>query len=303
MGRITDMLDSIDVSKENTEELYKIFRLVPDFDIPVLRFYLYRGASLIRQRVNIKGKDFSKVSDLSYPPAQCIKGYERANYPYQPMFYACCFPGDYGSDDVPPPRVVALMETSSFYRNISASGIERSTVSRWDLIKDLELVAMPFLADYSRACKLIREIKSGWNDVCGQFEVNRDGLELIMYMASEIGKNFSSNVEYFKIANFVNYLLNINEKTKNVDGIIYPSVPAAGAGFNVAIKPESFQNKVQFAGASKCYLAKKMDKAFQIVINQSVSVKDGIITYENRGIDPREYAVYSQYAEGSDFIN
>lgn len=303
MGRITDLLDSIDVSKENTDELYSIFRLVPDFGIPVLRFYLYKGASLIRQRVNIKGEDFNNVSDLQFPPAYCINSYERANFPYQPMFYACCFPGDYGSDDVPPPRVVALMETSSFYRNTSASGIERSTVSRWDLIQDLELVAMPFLADYSRACKLIRKIKSGWSDIIGQFEVNQDGLELIMYMASEIGKSFSSNVEYFKIANFVNYLLNINEKTKNVDGIIYPSVPGAGAGFNIAIKPESFKKKVQFVGASKCYLAKKKDKAYQIVVNHTKSVNDGVITYEDKEIDPQEYAVYSQYAEGIDFIN
>lgn len=303
MGCITELLDSIDVSKENTDEIYNIFHSVPDFGIPVLRFYLYKGASLIRQRVNLKGKDFSNVSDLRYPPADCIKGYERANFPYQPMFYACCFPGDYGSDDVPPPRVVALMETSSFYRDTSACGIERSTVSRWDLIQDLELVAMPFLADYNRACKLIRDIKSGWNDVIGQFEVNQKGLELIMYMASEIGKNFSSNVEYFKIANFVNYLLNINEKTKNVDGIIYPSVPGAGAGFNVAIKPDSFLKKVQFVGASKCYLAKKKDKAYQMVVNHTISVKNGEIVYEDKEIDPREYAVYSQYAEGIDFIN
>ncbi len=171
------------------------------------------------------------------------------------------------------------------------------------LIQDLELVAMPFLADYSRACKLIRDIKSGWNDVISQFIVNQDGLELIMYMASEIGKNFSSNVEYFKIANFVNYLLNVNEKTKNIDGIIYPSVPGAGAGFNVAIKPDSFQKKVIFAGASKCYLAKKKDKAYQIVVNHGASMKDGVIIYENKEIDSREYAIYSQYAEGIDFIN
>ena len=303
MGRISDLLDSIDVTKENTDELYNIFRLVPDYDIPVLRFYLYKGLPLIRQRVNLKDKDFSNVADLKYPPAWCIKGYERANFPFQPMFYACCFPGDYNSDDVPPPRVVALMETSSFYRDTSASGIERSTVSRWDLIQDMELVAMPFLANYSRACKLINDIKVGWGEVIEQCEYNPEGMELIMYMASEIGKLFSSNVEYFKIANFVNYLLNINKKTRNVDGIIYPSVPGAGAGFNVAIKPESFRKKVKFVGASKCYLAKKKEKAYQIVVNHTSSVKDGVITYDDKEIDPREYAIYSQYAEGNNFIN
>lgn len=303
MGRITDLLDSIDVAKENTDELYNIFRIVPDFGIPVLRFFLFKGATLIRQRVNLKGSDFFNVSDLRYPPASCIKGYERANFPYQPMFYACCFPGDSRTEEDPPPRVVALMETSSFYRDTEASGIERSTVSRWDVTADLELVAMPFTAEYSRACKLINDIKNGWNQEISKYDVNPDGLELIMYMASEIGKNFSVNVEYFKIANFVNYLLNINEKTRNVDGIIYPSVPGAGAGFNVAIKPESFQKKVEFVGASKCYLAKKKDKAYQIVVNHTASVQDGVITYEDNQIDPREYAVYSQYAEGNSFIN
>lgn len=303
MERISDLLDSIDVAKENTVELYKIFRSVQDYDIPILRFFLYKGSKLIRQRVNNKGEDFTKISDLRYPPAYCIKGYERANLPFQPMFYACCFPGEYGSDDVPPPRVVALMETSSFYRDTSASGIERSTVSRWDLTQDLELVAMPFTAEYSRACKLINDIKNGWNQEISKYDVNPDGLELIMYMASEIGKNFSTNVEYFKIANFVNYLLNINVKTRNVDGIIYPSVPGAGAGFNVAIKPESFKKKVEFVGASKCYLAKKKDKAYQIVVNHTALVKDGVITYEDKEIDPREYVVYSQYAEGNNFIN
>ena len=303
MGSITEQLNALDVTKEDTEELYHIFRLVPDFDIPVLRFYLYKGASLIRQRVNLKAEDFFLVSDLSCPPAWCIRGYERANIPYQPMFYACCFPGDYDSDDVPPPRVVALMETSSFYKNTTASGIERSTVSRWDLIQDLELVAMPFMADYSRACRLINGIKTSWENIVSQINISKEGNELIMYMASEIGKSFSSNVGYFKIANFVNYLLNINRKTRNVDGIIYPSVPGAGAGFNVAIKPESFQEKIQFVGASKCYLAKKKDKAYQIVVNHSASVKEGVITYEDKEIDPRENAIYSQYAEGLDFIN
>ena len=159
MGRISDLLDAIDVSKENTDELYRVFRLVPDFGIPVIMFYLYKGTSLIRQRVNLRGEDFNKVSDLGNPPAYCVKSYERANVPYQPMFYACCFPDNSVLENVPPPRVVAIMETSSFYRDTSASGIERSTVSRWDLIQDLELVAMPFMADYSMACELIRDIK------------------------------------------------------------------------------------------------------------------------------------------------
>lgn len=302
MGKMTEMLNAINVQEENTEELYRIFRMVPDYDIPLIRFYLYKGASLIRQRVNEKNTEFNMVSDLSYPPADCITGYERANIPFQPMFYACSFPGDYESDDVPPPRVVALMETSRFYRDRNAIGIERSTVSRWDIIETLELAAMPFIADYSRACQLINKIKDGWNKEISKYHINPNGLELIMYMANEIGKNFYSNIEYFKIANFVHYLLNVNEKTKNVDGIIYPSVPGAGSGFNVALKPSVVNKKIIFGSASLCYLLKKEEKAYLRVMNRSVSVEKGIITYRDVDKDIQEDAICAQYS-GLDFIN
>lgn len=282
MGRITSLLDNIDVNKQNTDELYDIFRLVPDVDYPVLRFYLYPGTVLIRQRINLPRAEFKKVSDLGYPPAHCIHSYERANVPNQSMFYACSFSGNYkadGDNQSPPPRVVALMETSSFYRDTQASGIERCTVSRWDVVEDLELVAMPFWGEYSRACKDILAIKDAWNREIVKYDINQEGLELVEYMAKEIGKHFSSNIEYFKISNFVNYLLNVNEKTKNVDGIIYPSVPAAGSGFNVALKPTIVREKIQFSGASLCHLLKRKEQSYLIVLNHSLSVSGDSIIY------------------------
>lgn len=303
MVRITDLLDVIDVIKENTEELYGIFREVNDYDLPVIRFYLSPGAGLIRQRVNKKGQDFDKVSELSYPPADCITRYERANLPFQPMFYACSFPKNYDDGRTPPPRVVSLLETSSFFRDKTASGIERSTVSRWELTKEVELVAMPFLADYSMECDVIRDIKGAWNQALQDTNVNPDGLELIEYMANEIGRTFKSNVEYFKIANFVNYLLNVNNKTKGVDGIIYPSVPAAGAGFNVALRPSVVDEKVEFIGASLCHLLKKADDSYLHVLNRSVSVENGIITYEEMAMNSAEKEMYERYAEGLKFRN
>ena len=109
MGRITEMLDAIDVREENTEELYNIFRIVPDYDIPMIRFCLITENSLIRHRINEKGKEFYSVSELSCPPADCFKYYERSNVPHQSMCYACAFQGNPESEDFMPPRVVALM--------------------------------------------------------------------------------------------------------------------------------------------------------------------------------------------------
>lgn len=164
-------------------------------------------------------------------------------------------------------------------------------------------MAMPFLADYSMECDVIRDIKGAWNQALQDTDVNPDGLELIEYMANEIGRTFKSNVEYFKIANFVNYLLNVNNKKKSVDGIIYPSVPAAGAGFNVALRPSVVDEKVEFIGASLCHLLKKADDSYLHVVNRSVSVENGIITYEEMAMNSAEKEMYERYAEGLKFRN
>lgn len=303
MGRITDLLNAIDVTKENTEELYGIFRTIDDYNLPVIRFYLYPGSGLIRQRVNEKGKIFNLISELNYPPAYCITKYERANLPYQPMFYACSFPGDYDDEKNPPPRVISLQETSSFFKDTKSSGIERCTVSRWEVIKDIELIAMPFLAYYKMPCAVIQQIKDAWNQGLREIKVNADGRELVEYMANEIGKDFKTNVEYFKIANFVNYLLNVNEKTKKADGVIYPSVPAGGAGFNVAIRPSAADEKIKFIGASLCHLLKKEDKSYLCVMNDTESIEDGVVTYKDKVIEEAEKKMYQAYVVGLSFIN
>lgn len=302
MGRITELLDAINVADEKTEELYDIFRLVDDNDIPIIRFYLFPGAGLVRQRVNLIGTEYNMVSELSYPPLLCVTKYERANVPYQPMIYACSFPRGY-NDETHPPRVIALQETSSFYKDIQASGIERCTVSRWEVVEKIELIALPFLADYNMPNSDILNIKNEWSHAIENSSVNEEGRELVEYMAREIGKDFSNNVGYFKIANFVNYLLNVNKKTKGADGIIYPSVPAGGAGFNVAIKPTVVDERIKFVGAGLCHLLKKETQSYLHVMKQSVSVENGVIIYEDKNMNDAEKKMYQSYAEGLKFRN
>ena len=149
----------------------------------------------------------------------------------------------------------------------------------------------------------IQTIKDEWNNAIGDSTVNQEGRELVEYMAKEIGKDFDSNAGYFKIANFVNYLLNVNEKTKNADGVIYPSVPAGGAGFNVAIRPSVVDEKIKFVGAGLCHLLKRGEHSYLHVMKQSASVENGVITYEDKDMYDAEIQMYQTYAEGLSFRN
>ncbi len=282
--------------------MYRIFKEVDDYDIPIVRFTIYPGSGLIRQRINLRGKEFQEVSELNYPPANYLSNHGRANLPYQSMFYACFFPSE-NEPNTPIPRIVSLLETSSFFKDKESTGIERVTVSRWDVLETLNLIALPFSGDYNRPCQDVLNFVKAWQDIINDASVNPEGLELIQYMSNEIATDFSFDNEYIKIANFVNYLLNVNAKTKDADGIIYPSVPAQGGGFNVAVKPNIADAKIKFVGASLCHLLKQHDKSYVALMNDSLVDSYGTLTYIKRAHDKDELEMYKQYANGLNFVN
>lgn len=302
MGRIKDQLNTIvNPDLAGLNQLYNIFRSVPDRELPIIRFILYPGSSLIRQRINKKGKKFDHLSNLSYPPI-AVTPMERANLPGHPMFYACKFPNEI-SKEAPIPRMIALEETSSFMKDKSQNGIERSTVSRWEITKPIELVALPFIGEYPMACPELKQIKIEWKKALKKGEVPQDALELVNYMAEEISLDFDDADKYFKIANFVYYLMTKCEKTKKTDGILYPSVPSKGSGFNVAIKPETVDEKIRFSNASICHLVKRGTEMHVFTIEDAIVDGYGNITYKERERSDKEISYYQQVSDGLMFIN
>lgn len=302
MGTIKDILSGLDVqTSDGLNQLYELFKSIPDYNLPIVRYTLYDGGSVIRQRVNIAGGSFSNVSQLSYPPPENTK-LGRANLPGNPMFYACTFPSEI-KDGAPIPRVIALEETSPFMRNKSKFGIERATVSRWVVVSPVELIALPFIGHYERPCPDLIEIKEKWDRAITSGIVPQNALGLMEYMAEEISKDFTEPYQYLKIAHFIYYLLKINAKTKAADGIIYPSVPAKGAGFNVAIKPESVDAKIRFSNASECHLLKRKDEMLVMVMSDAVQNEYGEICFKDRALTREERAVYEESRAGLEFVN
>ena len=292
---IKQKLDIISNSEDNTNELYSIFNSLKGEIFPMIRINIEVGAYVVRQRINDKDKDFSNVSDLSYPPVHCCYNYGRANLPYHSMFYCCSFSG--GKND-PLPRYITLLETSDFIKDTESVGIQRATCSRWDIVEELELLALPFSDNYQRTIATIEQIKNEWKELKCKTNINKDALNLVEYMSDEIAKETVKNIDYFKIANFIYYLLYINKSTCNSDGIIYPSVAAGGEGFNVVLKPEAVDKKLKFSVASLCYLIKNGLKADLHVVNHSTEIaEDGSLSFEQQeGFD-------KQICEGFEFIN
>ncbi len=302
MTRIREKLECITTPNQNgIEALYSLFHSIPDFEIPIVRHTIYPHSSFIRQRVNIKGEHFKSISELYYPPSS-VTPMERANLPGNPMFYACSFPSEI-TDQSPIPRLIALEETSPFMKDTSKSGIERATVSRWEVTQQIELIALPYIGTYERACPDLLEVKEAWNAAIAKGSVPEEALDLVNFMAEEISKDFSEREQYFRIANFVNYLLRMNQKTRDADGIIYPSVPARGAGFNVAIKPEVADAKIRFMNASECHLLKKDKEMVVIPVSDAVVDEFGGLVFRDRVFSTQEQAFYLNKSRGLSFVN
>lgn len=302
MGEISNRLDSITThNPDGIKRLYDVFCSINDYEIPIVRHTIFPGASIIRQRINKPGEMFSHISELSYPPPS-VTPMERANLPGHPIFYACSFPSEI-NDEAPIPRLIALEETSSFMKDKTKSGIERATVSRWQVTDQIELIALPYTGTYERACPDLKKIKNEWLKAISKGDIPEEPLELVHYMADEISKDFDDKEQYFRIANFVNYLLTVNKKTRDADGIIYPSVPAQGAGFNVAIKTEVADRCIQYMNASVCHLLKRETQMSVITVSDAQVDEFGNMIFVDRPFNEKEKAFYKDKSEGLLFVN
>ena len=87
---------------------------------------------------------------------------------------------------------------------------------------------------------------------------------------------------YNMTANFVDYLLNESDEKDYFDGVVYPSVPGEGLGFNICIRPSLIdEGVVQFLGASAVMLIKQEMEAKLSQIYDCEVVENGNLLWRN----------------------
>lgn len=297
MNSVKEQLESFDKSNLDLVNLYKLFKSVSD-DRLILRFQLPLGTKVIRMRVNERGKLFLNKDELSYPPMSCEQKFGRANIPGHPMFYGSFFAQDVFS---PEPRMIVLTEVSNNILDKTSSLVERQTYALFIVQEDLKLIAFPFIGSYDRPCSDIQKLQNQWNSI-DKGGISYDSVELMTYMSNQIATKFSSNSDYPILANYIYYLLYINEGTKDIDGIIYPTVRMDGNGFNLAIKPKSTDTKLRFIQATECYMCKRQDYITVLNIQDGISIdKLGSLTYSpNKTYDESET---KRFTEDLAFLN
>ena len=299
MNTLINKLNAIDCLKENTEELYSIFKMVDGATLPIIRVTVPINANFVRLRSNPCVGQYNHVSELQYPPALST-GYGRANIPYNPMFY-CCACSNININNEAAIFGTAIFESSKFATDINGIGKEGFTCSIWECMRNLSLLALPFGDNLEFTCNEIRAVQREWKSIIESDYVNPDSKGLIQYMSNEISKELH-NKDYFKISNFVYWLLFHNESTRYADGIIYPSIKARGECLNIALKTTAVDEALLIKDVRMIQLSKRQrDMKCRVV--QYGTINGRTIQYSAKQFSEKEILFFEKFDDGLNSIS
>jgi len=197
--------------------------------LPIILYKVPVDSFIYRARINAKTDLFTKVSEISAPKKKHVLNFGRANKPSQVLFY--------GSET----RPVAYLEFSTQLSKTVPIGEEAMiTLGAWKLLKEIQLVLVfnPLLPRDNYYNKLHG---AAFDDFISQspVELRKGTIKFFEFIGSEYAKLAEENCESYLITCAYS---NIIFAYKESDGIMYPSVPLGGKGFNVALKEDIHEN-------------------------------------------------------------
>ncbi len=226
--------------------------------LPIILFKLPATSYIYRSRINTNLNLFSKVSDISSPEKKYVNKYGRANKPLQTLFY--------GSET----RPVSYLEFANQLTNTTPIGEERMiTMGAWKLLGEVELVLIfnPSLPRDNAYSKMHGEAFDEFITKTPA-ELRKGTIKFFEFIGEEYSKVAQEIDESYLITCAYTNIVFAYEES---DGIMYPSVPLGGEGFNVALKETIYQNgflELDAAMVDK-FIAKKQDNGKPAFFNNA----------------------------------
>jgi hypothetical protein len=230
INKSISFIESIDINKSWAyEQIVEGFLRIKK--LPIILFKYPKGNFLFRSRLNDGSSIFYSKSEISAPHERFVSNYSRANKPRQVLFYC--------SEDRPTSyfeQIEHLAENASFGDEIQI------TIGRWLLNEDLQL-GLVFNPLAPRTNKYSKHHGEAFDSIIDSMpETQRKGtIKFFEFIGKEYSKQSSGNASAYKITCAYS---NIVFGYEQCDGIIYPSVPGGGEGFNVVLKKEVSKNNI-----------------------------------------------------------
>ena len=237
---ISRMLEN---NKFEAEKMYEILQHYKD-SLPLVRYLLDPRFIIYRASINNECQLHNTVDRLSYPPAKFART-DRASLEGKPMFYGTILTSAIKKNAYP--YIVGTLETTDILRNYEAKGIVHNTISLWKMNRPLKLFAFPFSDKYSRpTAEIITQIQ-GWKEKMSESDYK--GSSLFSKYIGDLIATQNYSCLYDITARTIDYILYESSVASSLDGVMYPSVMAAGEGMNICLKKETVDNCLKFERA------------------------------------------------------
>lgn len=240
MNNIIQYVFEIDESSEQAyEKAFLAYRNIER--VPIISDIWAKGSLIFRSRTHESVEEvFEKISDISYPHEKYVKNFARVNRPYQSVFY--------GSEN----RPTSYMELVEYWAETRKFGEKLSvTIGMWELQKDLTLAIIPIPNPDERLTREEKQVGENY-DIKKKEHKGSDVVisdTLFDFLSKEFRKPAKNNkAVYIRTASISNLFL-INPV---LDGIIYPSVPFGGQGYNIVLRKSIIDNQgIKLIGVGK----------------------------------------------------
>ncbi len=225
--------------------------------VPSMSKFLYPGNGLIRARLYEKGeKTFTKLSDLSFKPAELNTTYQRASTPNQTVFYGTIAnpKDDNGQFDS---RLAGTLESMKWIHDPSVNRIQRIAFGRWDTTSKIRLNAVIHHTAFHPINFEIKEMYDEFNEFIQLIPEMQTGAAAIadFFSARFADKEACPEKSHLYMLSAMWAEASINA---GLDGVLYPSVQSDGEHFCVALAPTSCTKmRLSVAGESTIFKYKK----------------------------------------------
>jgi hypothetical protein len=221
----------------------------------------HEGKIIHRARPITNGDSFNKKSDLSYVPKEKNTVYKRASTPKQTMFYGAVLQEELKNDLIDNTRITGAFEVCKFLRHPKehTSGSQTVFFGKWMVKESISLVTLFFTRWRNAKNSWIQSISKEYFNQLQKYssDEQKKYKTAMNYLAYEFSIPYSDSDDYNYLVTAIFTELILEQ---NFDGVLYPSVRTISHGLNVAIKPETVDEKMELVAIIECEVKKQQNK-------------------------------------------
>jgi len=200
--------------------------------IPVFTNLIPKNSVVFRTRTHNNENLFNNRFEISNPPNKIITKFARLNRPFQSVFY--------GSEN----RPTSYMELVEYWAEEKEIGEEISvSIGMWEFQRDINVMIIPRPNKEDRITDAEIEYGNRYDRFLANGKFNEIGKVLsdmiFDFMSKEYMRPAKKDKATYTTTTAYSNLIMLRE---DIDGILYPSVPFGGNGYNLALRKNLVEN-------------------------------------------------------------